>query len=420
MFSTVLLLLVCLAALYPHCRAAIASSAGVAAARPALQRRARALRSAGATRGAKTPPRPSSQVEAMQPPITQPPSPDAVSLADTTAPAQRPNPHRQRTPGKPTFVGRARSLLAAAATWIFARVSGIGARTPLLCLLARLVRALVARPSGAQCLRLALSEGPRVGYPRPARAQQKKELRHLLPITAQSRSPQRVVRSRHARGQEGHRRSGPTDPRFTRSAGLQGRPDASETSPRYVPRSAQRRGMLRLPTDDPAGLSLVRDGLTAAASVPGPERSALSTREIVRRPPGAQGPSSIGRPKRWHQPQRLLRQASGRRRGQLSFNDSGEPRRRGGPHRGISEGESEGSVAGPARGEASGSRHRSRHDASPLLTAGEVASLLGVPRTWVYEQSRAGRIPTVTLGRYRRYRLEAIETWLRQLEARGS
>jgi excisionase family DNA binding protein len=52
-----------------------------------------------------------------------------------------------------------------------------------------------------------------------------------------------------------------------------------------------------------------------------------------------------------------------------------------------------------------------------LLTAGEVAQLLGVPRTWVYQQSRAGRIPTVRLGRYRRYRQEAIERWLEELEA---
>jgi excisionase family DNA binding protein len=52
-----------------------------------------------------------------------------------------------------------------------------------------------------------------------------------------------------------------------------------------------------------------------------------------------------------------------------------------------------------------------------LMTAGQVARLLGVPRTWVYEQSRCGRIPTVTLGRYRRYRREAIDAWVRQLEA---
>ena len=55
--------------------------------------------------------------------------------------------------------------------------------------------------------------------------------------------------------------------------------------------------------------------------------------------------------------------------------------------------------------------------AAPLLTAPEVAQMLGVPRTWVYEQSRAGRIPTVTLGRYRRYREEAIKEWIEQLEA---
>lgn len=55
-----------------------------------------------------------------------------------------------------------------------------------------------------------------------------------------------------------------------------------------------------------------------------------------------------------------------------------------------------------------------------LLTADQVAGLLGVPRSWVYEQSRAGRIPTVTLGRYRRYRREAIEAWLEELEAEGS
>jgi len=52
-----------------------------------------------------------------------------------------------------------------------------------------------------------------------------------------------------------------------------------------------------------------------------------------------------------------------------------------------------------------------------LLTADQVAQKLGVPKTWVYEQSRKGRIPTVTLGRYRRYRAEAIERWVERLEA---
>jgi excisionase family DNA binding protein len=52
-----------------------------------------------------------------------------------------------------------------------------------------------------------------------------------------------------------------------------------------------------------------------------------------------------------------------------------------------------------------------------LMTADEVAALLGVRTSWVYEQSRRGRIPTVTLGRYRRYRREAIEAWVQELEA---
>ncbi len=52
-----------------------------------------------------------------------------------------------------------------------------------------------------------------------------------------------------------------------------------------------------------------------------------------------------------------------------------------------------------------------------LLTAEEVADLIGMGVDWVYAESRGGRIPTVKLGRYRRYRREAIEAWLRQLEA---
>lgn len=51
------------------------------------------------------------------------------------------------------------------------------------------------------------------------------------------------------------------------------------------------------------------------------------------------------------------------------------------------------------------------------MTASDVAEILGVPTSWVYEQSRRGRIPTVTLGRYRRYRPEAIEAWVEELEA---
>ncbi len=51
-----------------------------------------------------------------------------------------------------------------------------------------------------------------------------------------------------------------------------------------------------------------------------------------------------------------------------------------------------------------------------LLTAQEVADRLGVTAAWVWAQTRAGRIPHVQLGRYRRFREEAIEEWIRRLE----
>lgn len=61
-------------------------------------------------------------------------------------------------------------------------------------------------------------------------------------------------------------------------------------------------------------------------------------------------------------------------------------------------------------------------DPEALLTAEEVAQLLGVTAAWVYAQSRSRRIPTVTLGRYRRYRRyrrAAIESWVRDTEDRS-
>ena len=51
-----------------------------------------------------------------------------------------------------------------------------------------------------------------------------------------------------------------------------------------------------------------------------------------------------------------------------------------------------------------------------LLTVDEVAERLGVTKDSVWAQARAGRIPHVRLGRYRRFREEAIDAWLLQLE----
>jgi excisionase family DNA binding protein len=44
-----------------------------------------------------------------------------------------------------------------------------------------------------------------------------------------------------------------------------------------------------------------------------------------------------------------------------------------------------------------------------LLTDDDVAERLGVTKDWVWAQARDGRIPHVQLGRYRRFREEALD-----------
>jgi excisionase family DNA binding protein len=51
-----------------------------------------------------------------------------------------------------------------------------------------------------------------------------------------------------------------------------------------------------------------------------------------------------------------------------------------------------------------------------LLTAEEVAEMVGMGVDWIYEQARRGRIPVVKLGRYRRFRRESIENWIAENE----
>ncbi len=55
-------------------------------------------------------------------------------------------------------------------------------------------------------------------------------------------------------------------------------------------------------------------------------------------------------------------------------------------------------------------------DHGALLTAEGVAALLSVPTSWVYAEARAGRIPHITLGKYRRFRREAIIEWIEAAE----
>src|SRR3954449_7799730 len=56
---------------------------------------------------------------------------------------------------------------------------------------------------------------------------------------------------------------------------------------------------------------------------------------------------------------------------------------------------------------------------SRLLTADEVAARLGVPKSWVWARARANEIPCVPFGRYRRFREDALEIWIRDLEQAG-
>lgn len=54
-----------------------------------------------------------------------------------------------------------------------------------------------------------------------------------------------------------------------------------------------------------------------------------------------------------------------------------------------------------------------------LLTAEEVAALLRVTPAWVYTETRRNHIPHVRLGRYVRYRADALAEWMDELERRA-
>lgn len=55
-----------------------------------------------------------------------------------------------------------------------------------------------------------------------------------------------------------------------------------------------------------------------------------------------------------------------------------------------------------------------------LLSAPEVAELLQVTTAWVYAETRSNRMPHLRLGRYYRYRREAIDDWLIRSERGAS
>jgi excisionase family DNA binding protein len=55
-----------------------------------------------------------------------------------------------------------------------------------------------------------------------------------------------------------------------------------------------------------------------------------------------------------------------------------------------------------------------------LMTADEVADMLAVPERWIREHTRSGLIPHVQLGRYARYRRDAVLIWLEECESGGA
>lgn len=48
-----------------------------------------------------------------------------------------------------------------------------------------------------------------------------------------------------------------------------------------------------------------------------------------------------------------------------------------------------------------------------LMTVRELADVLAVPESWIYGHTAARDIPTVRVGRYVRFRLSEVLTWLR-------
>ena len=58
---------------------------------------------------------------------------------------------------------------------------------------------------------------------------------------------------------------------------------------------------------------------------------------------------------------------------------------------------------------------------SRLMTIDELAEVLNVPRSWIYQRTHRGAsdpIPYIKVGRLLRFRMEAVEEWLAANQAR--
>jgi excisionase family DNA binding protein len=70
---------------------------------------------------------------------------------------------------------------------------------------------------------------------------------------------------------------------------------------------------------------------------------------------------------------------------------------------------SDGRDAAPARSDNGGPV---RAVIEPLLSARDLAEILGVNLNYVYEQAAAGRLPSYKIGGNRRFRASEVEAWL--------
>jgi excisionase family DNA binding protein len=58
-------------------------------------------------------------------------------------------------------------------------------------------------------------------------------------------------------------------------------------------------------------------------------------------------------------------------------------------------------------------------ESQKLLTPGDLAERLNLPESWVRNEERAGRIPSVRLGKYVRFKLSDVERALAERQSRG-
>jgi len=58
--------------------------------------------------------------------------------------------------------------------------------------------------------------------------------------------------------------------------------------------------------------------------------------------------------------------------------------------------------------------------AGELLTIDEVAALLKVPKSWIYERTRRKKIPHIKLGKYLRFQADVLARWLGAGAGRGA